>query len=240
MTRYFIATIKDEIIFQIAVDTVATCVTISTYQADTANNMKQTTLTANVLTRFTNLKKRDAAYRDVYIALKSELNSVVKNGGDKQPTLDKLQASYDENKQVNIKLARMREKYGKIEAVALAQDSYTLALKYPRDGMGRLYLSDNFGFTTYARGCGYDKRGTVLGHWINEYFGNALAALNDIQLEMLGYGVNRSNGCTWADGGCGESCMYSVVEALGYTITAAYTGSPKRHYIGGYVITKAV
>lgn len=199
--------------------------------------MQTITLSKNLITRYTNLKKRDVAYRDVYLALKKELHAVVANGGDKQPVLDKLQAAYDDNKNVNIKLARMLKKYGKIEAVTLDSQAYTLALKYPRDGMGRLYLSDNSGFTVWAGGCGYDKRGTVLGKWINHYFGDVLKGLNDIQLATLGYGVSRAHGHTWVDGGCGESCMYNILDVLGYTVTATYTGRAQRQYVGGYTIT---
>lgn len=200
--------------------------------------MKKITVTPNVLTRFKNLKKRDAAYTDVYIALKKELQTVVQNGGDKQPTLDKLQAAYAENKHVNIKLDRMIKKYGKVEAVMLPRDTYTLALTYPRDGMGKLHLRDDAGFHGFVSGCGYDKRGAVLGKWVNAYIGDALNALNDVQIEALGCGVNRTDGRTWVDGSCGESCMVHMLEVFGFSVKSTYYIGRRKQYVNGWVISK--
>lgn len=189
------------------------------------------------MTRFANLKKRDVAYRDVYIALKRELNDTQANGGDIAPVLEKLREADIDNRDVNIKLDKMRKKYGALPKVTLPCNCYTLSLTYPRDGMGRLHLRDNDDAHLYAPGCGYDKRGTVLGHWINKRLGDVLRDLNDIQLECLGYGINRMNGKTWVDGGCGEDLMIHMLNKFGFDVVTNYHRTRRSEYVSGWTIT---
>ena len=178
-------------------------------------------ITKNLTTRLTNL--------DTQL---EELNAVLRS--DRFNKEARIQLS-----QVNAKLNRMIDKYGKIEKVNASSVNacmpLRLSLKYPKDGMGRLHLNDNKGTHVYASGCGYDKRGTVLGKWLNETFKEEVANFNKFTARKY-YGINVLPSRTFVDGGCGENCVIRIIEALGFKVTTLYNESARNPYVNGYLI----
>lgn len=113
--------------------------------------------------------------------------------------------------------------------------TFTLDVVYPRDGMGRLKMHGSNDVTVWASGCGYDKRGKVLGNWIQETFRAQLDELNQFHIDRF-YGMDSFNGRPITlDGACGENCMVDILNWLGFTVT--YTLDRKRRYITSYTIT---
>lgn len=143
-------------------------------------------------------------------------------------------ANYEARKNVDNALAAFIEKHTKAPKLPDAlKRGFSLNLTYPRDGMGRLKLASNNAPMVYVSGCGYDKRGAVLGKWINETFGAIFQELNALHVERF-YGMTAYSGVVKVDGACGENCMINILEWLGYEVTSSCDA--KGRYIVGYSV----
>ena len=65
----------------------------------------------------------------------------------------------------------------------------TMAFKWSKSGVCRLYDRRNDQTKFYAGGYGYDKKGTVLGEFINTYFAEELKKLDSSKF----YGLSHYN-----------------------------------------------
>ena len=79
-----------------------------------------------------------------------------------------------------------------------------------------------------ASGCGYDKKGTVLGHFIKEHFAEELKKLDSSKFYGMGFYNSKrkdrnqkrwSKDCSiWIDGACGWNSMESILNKIGFKI----------------------
>jgi hypothetical protein len=95
-------------------------------------------------------------------------------------------------------------------------------------------------------GGGYDMTGTVVGHWLEAEHQAALQRLFSDNAKALQpyattmrvlpnfYGAFlREDGTVYLDGGCGESCMWAIAEAIGLTRERHYN---RKGHTTGYVV----
>jgi len=105
----------------------------------------------------------------------------------------------------------------------------TMAFKWSRSGVCRLYDRRDDQTKFYAGGYGYDKKGTVLGDFINTFFSEELKKLDSSKFYGLSH-YNRNaksnkrrflkyaskNTCSYVDGGCGFNCMVDILFKIGF------------------------
>lgn len=117
----------------------------------------------------------------------------------------------------------------------------TLTFKWSRSGVCRIYDKRNNKTEFVAGGGGYDKKGSVLGAFINTYFGEELKKLiadnggKAFHIRQGFYGLthynpnakskNRrylkratENTKTYVDGACGFNCMTQILAKIGFKL----------------------
>jgi hypothetical protein len=104
----------------------------------------------------------------------------------------------------------------------------TLTFKWSKAGVCRLYdiRNENTGF--YAGGYGYDKKGTVLGQFIQHHFNKEIKKLSSKEFYGLThYNKNNNKRRVWSneftksslDGGCGFSSMTDILNKIGFKLS---------------------
>jgi len=122
------------------------------------------------------------------------------------------------------------------------QQSYQLGAnavlvhKWSSRGMGNSKLINNMGDVVgKADGCGYDRWGACLGEFIAMNFSKELVALARKTVKgkarkntgfapcpaFYGMQYNKKKELVSLDGGCGSSCMVSILNALGFNLRYA-------------------
>ena len=106
----------------------------------------------------------------------------------------------------------------------------TLHFKWGKTGMHKCWLYDrNDNVLGSAGGCGYDKKGTAFGEFINTHFNKELKKLNSKEFYGLShYNTKKTknryqkrsskNTITSVDGGCGFSCMEKILNRIGFAL----------------------
>ena len=126
----------------------------------------------------------------------------------------------------------------------------TLEFKWGKTGYHNVSLLDKRDNKIgYAGGCGYDKKGSAFGQFLNTYFNEELKKINSSDY----YGLNHYNKTTkkfqkfaskntktYVDGACGFDCMTRILNKIGFNVsfvkeskwTSLYIleALPKNHY----------
>lgn len=97
-------------------------------------------------------------------------------------------------------------------------------------GYGVSRIVDTQGNVLAKRGgCGYDRFGAAIGEFITNIFQNELTAIASKRRDKKGsptyqhtsfYGLfyNKVNKRGFVDGGCGSDCMFTILNAIGYSL----------------------
>ena len=123
----------------------------------------------------------------------------------------------------------------------------TMIFNWSKNGVCRMYDKRSNKTQFYAGGYGYDKKGTVLGNFINHYFGEELKKLNSAKYYGLTHYNTKSkynhkrtylkratkNTKSYVDGGCGFDCMERILKKIGFNLK--YISESKTQLI--YILT---
>jgi len=109
----------------------------------------------------------------------------------------------------------------------------TINHKWSSRGYGNSKIIDDMGCViSKANGCGYDRFGTVIGSMIEVLFPKEINKLakrfckkgprnstRKCSSEFYGLFYNAKEKTAYLDGGCGYSCMYKVLNAIGFELS---------------------
>lgn len=122
-----------------------------------------------------------------------------------------------------------------------------LEFKWGRTNAVSLYVNDTR--VTTAGGGGYDKKGTVLGEWMQKEFQDELKKLyagKKKESDYYGMGKSDAGDKIWLDGASGFNSMENILNAIGYGLDRVASSKNADKYIlvenkgkGGYVDTTA-
>lgn len=129
-----------------------------------------------------------------------------------------------------------------IEFLTYNQHLSTIEHRWSSSGMGTSRIVDNQGNVLAKRGgCGYDRFGAVVGQFLTSTFQAELTKLAEktrnkkdrptYQRCSAFYGLfyDAVNKRGFVDGGCGYECMFTVLNAIGYSlIFSGQTDTNKR------------